>query len=42
VRFIGGLPGNAFNGDGYVEKTILKIVKANPGMGISMGDAKKK
>jgi hypothetical protein len=41
VRFIGGLPGDAFNGDGYVEKTILKIVAAHPGLGIRMGDGKK-
>ena len=26
VRFVGVLPGDAFNGDGYVEKKILKIV----------------
>ncbi|HEY2471782.1 MAG TPA: hypothetical protein VGI45_28610 [Terracidiphilus sp.] len=42
VRFIGALPGDAFNGNGYVEKTILKIVAANPGLGISMRDTKKK
>jgi thiol-disulfide isomerase/thioredoxin len=42
VRFIGTLPGDAFNGGGYVEKTILKIVAAEPGLGISMGDLKKK
>jgi len=41
VRFIGSLPGDAFNGDGYMEKTILKIVAANPGMGISMRNAKR-
>lgn len=42
VRFIGELPGDAFNGDGYVEKTILKIVAAEPGLGIRMGNAKRK
>ena len=29
VRFIGNLPGNAFNGNGYMEKTILRIVSRN-------------
>jgi thiol-disulfide isomerase/thioredoxin len=42
VRFIGVLPGDAFNGDGYVEKTILKIVGANPGLGVRMNGWKKK
>lgn len=42
VRFIGVLSGDAFNGDGYVEKMIVKIVAANPGLGIRMGDEKKK
>ena len=41
VRFIGVLPGDAFNGDGYVEKTILKIAAAEPGLGIKM-DSKRK
>lgn len=41
VRFIGVLPGDAFNGDGYVEKTIRKIVAANPYTGITMGSKKK-
>jgi thiol-disulfide isomerase/thioredoxin len=42
VRFIGVLPGDAFNGTGYVEKTILKIMAANPGLGIRMGEGKKR
>lgn len=41
VRFIGGLPGDAFNGDGYVEKTILRIVGAEPGLGNGMDEKKK-
>ena len=41
VRFIGVLPGDAFNGNGYVEKTILKIVAAEPGLGIRVGLGKK-
>ena len=40
VRFIGTLAGDAFNGDGFVEKTILKFVATNPGLGIKMGDEK--
>ena len=30
VRFIGILPANAFDGNGYLEKTIQKITRANP------------
>ena len=30
VRFIGLLPGDAFKGDGYVEKMIVRIAAANP------------
>ena len=42
VRFIGVLPGDAFNGDGYVEKTISKIVAAHPELGIGIDGSKKK
>ena len=38
IRFIGVLPGDAFNGDGYVEKMILKIVAAEPELGRSRKD----
>jgi hypothetical protein len=26
IRFIGALPGDAFNGDGYMEKVITRMV----------------
>jgi len=41
VRYIGVLWGDAFKGDGYVEKMILKIVAANPALGITMGGPRK-
>jgi len=41
VRFIGVLPVNGFNGDGYVEKTILRIVGKDQGGGSRGPGAKK-
>lgn len=42
VRFIGVLTGDAFNGDGYIEKTIVKIVAANPHLGLTLNHSKRK
>ena len=41
VRFVGVLPVNAFNGDGYVEKTTLKIVGKDLGGASGPHNAKK-
>lgn len=40
IRFIGALPGDAFNGGGYIEKTVVRVAKPPAGLRISSGGAK--